>query len=87
MLVSKREKIEKATQSANDKFARASEREAEFRRERQKQLDADSVKTTRLRALRLAKEAADREVEAKAAAEKPSPRVKRAKPVEVESKA
>ena len=71
MLESKRDKIVRATQSANDKFTRMNEREAEFRRERKKQLDADAAKTTRLRALRLAKEAAEKEAQAKAAAEKP----------------
>jgi hypothetical protein len=80
MLESKRDKIEKATQTAKDKFARAIEREADFRRERKKSLDADGVKTARLRALRLAKEAADREAQAKAAAEKPVARTKRKLP-------
>ncbi len=71
MLESKRDKIVRATQSANEKFTRVNEREAEFRRERKKQQDADAAKTTRLRALRLAKEAAEKEAQAKAAAEKP----------------
>ncbi len=71
MLESKRATIEGATQTANEKFARAEEREAEFRRDRQKQRDDDAAKTMRLRALRLAKEAAEREARAKAANEKP----------------
>lgn len=70
MLESKREKIESAMRKANDRFARAAEREAEFQKERQKHLDADAAKTARLRALRLAKEAEDREIQAKEAAEK-----------------
>jgi hypothetical protein len=77
MLESKRDKIERATQTAKDKFARATEREAEFRRQRQKVSDADSVKTARLRALRLAKEAADKETEAREAAEKAATKPKR----------
>lgn len=70
MLESKRAKMESATRTANEKFARAAEREAEFRRERQKRLAADDAKTAKLRALRLAKEAADREEHARAEAEK-----------------
>ena len=70
MLELKREKIEKATRSANDKFARAEAREADFRMERQKRLDADAVKTVKLRALRMAKEATEREARAKVLAEK-----------------
>jgi hypothetical protein len=69
-LESRREKIERATQTANDKFARVSERDVEFRRTRQKALDADAAKTARLRALRLAKEAADKEVAARQEAER-----------------
>jgi hypothetical protein len=72
MREAERAKIERATQSANERFARANEREAEFHRERQKQRDADAAKTARLRALRLAKEAAEKEARAKAAAEKPT---------------
>jgi hypothetical protein len=70
MLASKRANIERATSSANDKFARANERDAEFRRERQKQRDLDDAKTARLRALRLEKEAAEKEARAKARIEK-----------------
>ena len=72
MREAERTKIERATQSANDRFARANAREAEYVRERQKQRDADDTKTTRLRALRLAKEAAEKEAQAKAAVEKPT---------------
>jgi hypothetical protein len=80
MLESKRDKIEKATQTAKDKFARAVEREADFRRERQKLRDADAAKTARLRALRFAKEAADKETQAREAVEKRLPRSKRSVP-------
>ncbi len=70
MLESKRAKMESAARNANDKFARAEAREAEFRNDRQKRLDADAVKTAKLRALRMAKETADREVQEREAAEK-----------------
>jgi hypothetical protein len=70
MLDSKRERMEKAMRNAGDRFARAAEREAQFRQERQKRLDADASKTAKLRTLRLAKEAVDKEVQEKAAADK-----------------
>jgi hypothetical protein len=70
MLDVKRERIEAATRKAADRFARAAEREVRFLSERQKARDLDAAKTTRLRALRLAKEATDREAQAKIAAEK-----------------
>lgn len=70
MLQSKRDKVASATQHANEKFAKAAAREAEFLREKEKLFQADAAKTARLRALRLAKEAADREVLEKAAEEK-----------------
>ncbi len=70
MLESKRGRMEKAMRSASDRFARAAEREAVFRQERQKRFDADAVKTAKLRTLRLAKEASDKDAELKAGAEK-----------------
>lgn len=62
-------KSSEARQRAEDKFAKAKKRDAEvmdFQRQRQ---DAEQSKLQRLRALRLAKEAADRETLAKAEAE------------------
>jgi hypothetical protein len=70
MLQSKREKFASAAQHANEKFTKAAAREAEFLREKQKQFEADAAKTARLRALRLAKEGADREALAKEIEEK-----------------
>ncbi len=70
MLQSKRDKVATATRHANEKFAKAAAREAEFLRERERLLQVDAAKTARLRALRLAKEAADRETLAKEAEEK-----------------
>jgi hypothetical protein len=70
MLESKRDKLQRATNTASERFARANEREAEFRRLRQKALDADAAKTARLRALRLAKEAADNEIKAREESER-----------------
>ena len=80
-------KASEARQRAEDKFAKAKKRDAEvmdFQRQRQ---EAEQSKFHRLRALRLAKEAADRESLAKADAEaalaapKGKPRkVKRPKP-------
>lgn len=58
-----------ARQRAEDKFTKAKKRDAEvmnFQRQRQ---DAEQTKLVRLRALRLAKEAADRESQAKVEAE------------------
>ena len=69
MLASKREKILNATRNAADKFAKAAQRDAEFVRERDRLQQLDAAKTARLRALRLAKEAADRETQAREAAE------------------
>lgn len=70
MLQSKRDKFASATQHANEKFAKAAAREAEFLREKEKLFQADAAKTARLRALRLAKEAADREAQAREVEEK-----------------
>ncbi|MGH6980379.1 MAG: hypothetical protein ACREFC_04160 [Stellaceae bacterium] len=70
MLVSKRDKILTATQNANDKFAKAAKREEEFQRERGRLQQLDAAKTARLKALRLAKEAADRETQERESGEK-----------------
>ncbi|HEY5207903.1 MAG TPA: hypothetical protein VIJ42_00500 [Stellaceae bacterium] len=65
MLESKRNKAENARRTASEKFARLAASEAEFWREKEKRLSADATKTERLKALRLAKETADREAKAK----------------------
>jgi hypothetical protein len=70
MLESRRAKLQSATRTAKEKFALAADRDAEFRRERQKQSDAEDVKVAKLRGLRLAKEAADRDEKAREDAEK-----------------
>ena len=44
MLQSKRDKFLTATQHANEKFAKAAAREAEFLREKEKLFQADAVK-------------------------------------------
>jgi hypothetical protein len=61
--------------TASEKRALVTAREAEFLKNRQKVRDADLAKTARLRALRLAKQAADRDAAAavqKRTAEKPN---------------
>jgi hypothetical protein len=70
MLQSKLDKFASAPQQPNEKFTKAAAREAEFLREKEKLFQADAAKTARLRALRLAKEAADREALAKETEEK-----------------
>lgn len=70
MLNANREKLAFATRKASDKFGRAAEREAEFLKDRQKTRDAEAAKTSRLRELRMAKEAADKEAAANRTAEK-----------------
>lgn len=57
-------KKQQAYRKAANQFARAEERETNFRAEQAKAKAADDAKTARLRALRLAKEAADREIAA-----------------------
>ena len=68
MIESKRDRIESAKRTAGEKFARVAAREAEFWREKEKRDQAVAAKTARLRALRLAKEAEDRETRAREAA-------------------
>ncbi|MGH7073839.1 MAG: hypothetical protein ACREFD_06510 [Stellaceae bacterium] len=65
MIESKRTKIESAKRTASEKFARNLERDADFWREKEKRDQAVVAKTARLRALRLAKEAEDRDTRAK----------------------
>jgi hypothetical protein len=75
----KRDRVEKVTQTANARSERAVEREAEFRRGKQAMLNADAAKTARLRSLRLAKDAADKEVKLQQEAEKlAAPKARRA---------
>ncbi|HEY7991129.1 MAG TPA: hypothetical protein VID77_07045 [Stellaceae bacterium] len=68
MLASKRDKILNATRNAADKFAKAAQRDADFVRERERLHQLDAAKTAKLKAMRLAKEAADRETAAQEAA-------------------
>ncbi len=58
-----------ARRKAEERFAKANEQSAAALRDKQKAEAVESAKTSRLRALRLAKEAADKE----AAAAKPAP--------------
>jgi len=53
--------IEEARSKAQAQFAKTKKEETEVWHEREKQRQADSEKSTRLKALRLAKEAADKE--------------------------
>jgi hypothetical protein len=69
-LESRRAKQEGTHQKSQDRLAKAAARQAEVLREKEKSVQADAVKTARLRGLRLAKEAADKELLAKEAAEK-----------------
>lgn len=57
-----------ARQRAEAQWAKDRQRNAETVKQREQELQADAVKTARLRALRLAKEAAEREAAATAAA-------------------
>jgi hypothetical protein len=61
---------EKAQRRAQDLFAKAKQRDAEALEERTRLQQAESEKYFRLRALRLAKEAADKEAKDRAAATK-----------------
>jgi hypothetical protein len=64
---------EEARRKAEDRFKRAKQRDAEAQtayEELAKQQKAEAAKTDRLKALRLAKEAADAEIATRAAAEK-----------------
>jgi hypothetical protein len=55
-----------ARRKAQEKFAATKQRDADVRKDRDKALAASISKTARLKALRLAKEAADRETAAAA---------------------
>ena len=68
-MASNRTRSEEARLKAHEKFAKAEKREKEAVRERDKAFAAAVSKTARLRALRLAKEAADKEAADKKAAE------------------
>jgi len=59
-----------ARRKASDYFAQAEQREKTARQEIDKERAASAAKTAKLRALRLAKEAADRDAEQTRAAEK-----------------
>jgi hypothetical protein len=69
-----------ARREAQDMFALARSKDAEIVKEREKAFSAQAQKTTRLRALRLAREAEERAAAAaSAAAPKPAAKKKRAK--------
>ena len=51
-----------AHRKTQDYFARTAQRDSALKQEREKEKAADVAKTARLRALRLAKEAADKEL-------------------------
>jgi hypothetical protein len=70
MIESKRHQIESAKRTASEKFARNAAREADFWREKEKRDQIEIAKIARLKALRLAKEAEDRDTRAKADEEK-----------------
>jgi hypothetical protein len=65
MIESRRHQIESAKRTASEKFARTAAREADFWREKTKRDQAEIAKIARLKALRLAKEAEDREIRIK----------------------
>jgi chromosome segregation ATPase len=69
---------EEARRKAQAQFAKTKKDEADIWREREKLHQADAEKTTRLKALRLAKEAADKEAAAAAPKVVALPRKKRA---------
>lgn len=70
MLESRRDKPEGSHHKSQDRLAKAAARQAEVQRDKEKSFQADAAKTARLRALRLAKEAADKELLAKETTEK-----------------
>jgi hypothetical protein len=65
-------RISAARRNAEAALSKIEKRESDFRLEQQRELEAMALKTERLRALRLAKEAADQS----AAAAKPAPRAR-----------
>jgi hypothetical protein len=69
-MASNRVRSEESRQRAQEKFARIEQREKDFANERDKAFAAIVAKSARLRALRLAKQAADKEAAAKAKSEK-----------------
>jgi hypothetical protein len=79
MLESDKQTRAKARSKAQDRFTEALKRDDQLRLEREKKQAAQTVKTAKLRALRLAKEASDREIAESAAAvsEAPKKRSKR----------
>lgn len=66
-----------ARRIAEDRFAKITQAEKKARKEREKAKLSEEAHTARLRALRLAKEAADREAEVQAAAERGPAKVKK----------
>jgi hypothetical protein len=79
-------KKQTALRKAEDQFTRAANRDAAFRAERDKIASVEAAKTARLRALRLAKEEADREAAANApVAETPAASKRRVRKINVAS--
>lgn len=81
MPISVESRKQNAYRKAEDQFTRAARREDSFRQERAKADAADAAKVTRLRNLRLAKEAADKQTaedEGVAPAKAPAKRRRRA---------
>jgi hypothetical protein len=69
---------DEARRRAEEKLSKTKQRESEAVRQKEQAATAVANKTARLRALRLAKEAADKETAARAAAEKAAKAPKRA---------
>ncbi len=70
MMKSERSRTEDARRRAQEQFAKTKQRNADTLKDRERVRQATAAKTARLRALRLAKEAADKEALARDAAEK-----------------
>ncbi len=77
MLNSRRLRDEEARRKAQEHFDKVKHHDAEIVKEREKLQQADAEKTARLRALRLAKEAADKAAAAVAGAQQKSTAVRR----------
>jgi hypothetical protein len=70
MMKSREVRDEAARRKAQDQFAKVKQRDADALKDREKVQAAEAAKTARLRALRLAKEAIDKDTAEKEAAEK-----------------
>jgi hypothetical protein len=72
MLKPNQARIEEARKKAHDLWVQGKAKDAEIVKEREKAFTAQAEKTARLRALRLAREAADLEAAARQPAKKPA---------------